>query len=169
MGKTPWNLVIPRMTWRNLSCVFWDVEKNSEPAALNKLGINVPVYSLDFHGPVVFPGNHKVPSAVWKIQSGSVGMRMKDFGKKLSGKLPQTMKKLIWKKSLFILILNPVLTHKLPPLFLGMEKKIPSCFDKNSPYSTWNRLPSLPNPAFLGHLLSSGWHPCLIPEVFPWF
>lgn len=85
---------------------------------------------------------------------------MKDLGKELSGKLPQTRKKLIWKKSLFFLILNPVLTHKLPSLFLGMEKKIPSCFDKNSTYSTWNRLPSLPNPVFLGHLLSSGWHPC---------
>lgn len=76
-----------------------------------------------------------------------------------SGKLPQTstnQEKFDLEISLFFLFPNPFLTHKLPSLFLGMEEKIPSCFDKNPTFSTWNRLPSLPNPAFLGHLCPQG-------------
>lgn len=81
MGKPSWNSVILRMTWGNLSCVFWDVEKHSEPASPRS---DILIYSMDFHGAVVFPWNHEAPSVVWEIQSGSVGKGMKDFGKKWS-------------------------------------------------------------------------------------
>lgn len=93
-----------------------------------------------------------------------------------SGKLPQTSqnfpkpgKKMVLKTAVFFLFPNPSLAHKLPSLFLGTEKKIPSCFDKNPTYSMWIRLPSLSNPAFLGRLRVTSLVQGLIPEVFPCF